>query len=257
VGALVAPVIITLIAVYFGWRGAFVIVGSIGLLWVIAWFAFTKDDASQLKGTPFPIKKMMQVAVRVLSMKGFWMLAVSAITINSVSYYLADWIPLYLKTTRGFSFAAGNFLSIFVYAGSSCGNILAGLFVRNLANRGVDLVRAKKWVLFTSCALMLSAVAAGLTPSRYLAVVLLALTGIGVAGFLVIYLTLVQDLDPDYVGVSSGLLGGFGNLAYGFLSPYIGLLADLQKTSLTLTLIGVLPWLAFITILWGMGGKQQ
>jgi ACS family hexuronate transporter-like MFS transporter len=257
VGALVAPVIVTLITVYFGWRAAFVTIGVIGLVWVIVWLVFTRNSTSQLKGSPFPFKSMMQVTVRILSMRGFWMLAVSAIIINSVTYYLADWIPLYLKTSRGFSFAAGNILSIFVYAGSACGNIFVGLFVRKLASRGVDLMRAKKWALFVSCVLMLSAVPAGLTPSRYLAVVLLALTGTGVAGFLVIYLTLVQDLDPAHVGVSSGLLGGFGNLAYGFLSPYIGLLADLQKSFLTLALIGLLPWLAFITILWGMGGKRQ
>lgn len=257
VGALGAPVIVTLITVYFGWRAAFMTIGAIGILWVIVWLAFTRNSFAQLKGSPFPFKRMMQVTVRILSMRGFWMLAVSAIIINSISYYLADWIPLYLKTSRGFSFAVGNVLSIFVYAGSSCGNILVGLFVRKLVSRGIDIVRAKKWALFTSCVLMLSAVAAGLTTSRYLAVVLLALTGMGTAGFLVIYLTLVQDLDPAYVGVSAGLLGGFGNLAYGFLSPYIGLLADLQKTFVTLTLIGVLPWLAFITMSWGMGGKRQ
>ena len=46
----------------------------------------------------------------------------------------------------------------------------------------------------------------------------------------------------------SGLLGGLGNLVYGFLSPYVGLLADLHRSSLTLTLIGTLPWLAFVAI---------
>jgi len=104
---------------------------------------------------------------------------------------------------------------------------------------------------------MLSAVAAGLTPSRFLAVGLLALTGVGVAGFLVIYLTLAQDLDPAHVGVTTGLLGGIGNLAYGFLSPYIGLLADLHKNFLTLAIIGVLPWLAFIAILVGSDSLHQ
>jgi MFS family permease len=60
--------------------------------------------------------------------------------------------------------------------------------------------------------------------------------------------TLLQDLDPAYVGVSSGLLGGIGNLAYGYFSPLIGRLADLHETHLTFTLIGLLPWLAFMAI---------
>jgi sugar phosphate permease len=186
--------------------------------------------------------------LRLLGMRSFWLLAVSAIIINSVSYYLADWIPLYLKTSRGFSFAAGNLLSIVVYAGSSGGNILVGLFVRKLVNSGLTVSAAKKWSLFASCVLICTAILAGSTPYRYVAVGCLALTGVGVAGFLVIYLTLLQDLDPAYVGVSSGLLGGIGNLAYGYFSPLIGRLADLHETHLTFTLIGLLPWLAFMAI---------
>jgi sugar phosphate permease len=187
--------------------------------------------------------------VHLLTTRGFWMLTVSAVIINSVNYYLADWIPLYLKTSRGFSFAAGNVLSIVVYAGSSIGNILVGLIVRKLVAVNLTVAAAKKWSLFGSCVLICLAVAAGIASNRYVAVGCLALTAVGVAGFLVIYLTLVQDLDPAYVGLSSGLLGGFGNLTYGYLSPYIGRLADLHETSLTFMLMGLLPWLAFLAIL--------
>ena len=59
-----------------------------------------------------------------------------------------------------------------------------------------------------------------------------------------IYLTLAQDLTPRHVGITSGLLGGLSNLAYGFLSPYVGRLADLHLNSLTLMLMGTLPWVA-------------
>ena len=97
----------------------------------------------------------------------------------------------------------------------------------------------------------------GLTQYRYMAVILLALTGMGVAGFLVIYLTLVQDLERAYVGVSSGLLGGMGNLVYGYVSPYLGLLADRNRSYLILVLAGVLPWFAFLAIFYGTGFKQQ
>lgn len=257
VGALLAPIIVTVLAVYYSWRAAFVATGSIGFFWVVGWLWYTRGSANRLRGTRLPLSGVLRVTGHVLSRPGFWMLAVSAIIINSVNYYLADWIPLYLKTSRGFSFAAGNVLSIVVYAGSSIGNIVVGLFVRKLVGLGLTVWAAKKWSLFLSCVLMSSAVAAGLTPYRYIAVACLALTAIGVAGFLVIYLTLVQDLDPAHVGVSSGLLGGLGNLAYGYFSPYIGRLADLQKTFLTLTLIGCLPWLAFLATFWGFKEKKQ
>jgi ACS family hexuronate transporter-like MFS transporter len=257
VGALVAPVIVTLITIYFSWRAAFVVTGFLGGLWVLAWLWLTRGISDKLKGNSFPLKKAFSVLVRILSMPGFWMLAVSAVIINSVYYYLADWIPLYLKASRGFSFALGNFLSIVVYGGISVGNILVGISVQRMVAHGMSTMSAKRWALFASCVLILSAIPAGLTPYRYVAVFFLALTGMGVAGFLVIYLTLVQDLEPAYVGISSGLLGGLGNLAYGYASPYIGLLADQNKSFLVLVLAGLLPWLAFVAIFYGVGFKQR
>jgi MFS transporter, ACS family, hexuronate transporter len=257
VGALLAPVIVTALTVFFSWRAAFVTTGVIGAIWLAVWVWYTRGDASRLKGAPFPVAEMFHTMLRIMRMRGFWMLTFSAIIINSVNYYLSDWIPLYLKTTRGFSFAVGNLLTMVIYAGTSVGNILSGISVRKFVAAGFSIGHAKKWTLFLSCLFMLSAVGAGATPSRGMVVVFLALTGVGVAGFLVIYLTLVQDLDPAHVGVTSGLLGGLGNLTYALLSPYIGLLADLHKNFLTFTLIGLLPWLAFFAIFLGFSFEKQ
>jgi MFS transporter, ACS family, hexuronate transporter len=250
-GALVAPLIVTWIAIHRSWRAAFVITGAAGGLWIFAWLGVTRKSAGSLKGRPVPFRNIVRVMGRLLLMREFWILAVSSVLVNGVNYYLSDWIPLYLETSRGFSFARGNSLSIVVYAGTFSGNLLIGLLVRVLVGRGSSTMAAKRWALFAACLLMLSAIPAGLTPYRYAAVVLLVLTGIGVGSFLVIYLTLVQDLDPAYVGVSSGMLGGLSNIAYGAVSPYIGFLADRHNTNLILLLIGILPWFAFGAIFLG------
>jgi ACS family hexuronate transporter-like MFS transporter len=255
VGALVAPILVTLITVYFSWRAAFVATGALGGLWVIVWMFYTRGSSAKLKGSPIALHDVWPAVLHILRLRGFWMLALTSMTLNTVNYYLADWVPLYLKTSRGFSFAAGNILSIIVYAGISCGNILAGLFVRSLVTKGLRVSAAKRWAAFISCVLMGSAAGAGLTPSRYVAVLLLALTGMGTGGFLVIYLTLVQDLAPRHIGISTGLLGGMGNLVYGFFSPYVGMLADLHRNGLTLTLIGTLPWLAFFAVVFAIPGE--
>lgn len=250
-GALAAPLIVTWITIRWSWHAAFVITGAVGGLWVFAWLWVTRESAGSLKGKPVAIKEIVQVMGRLVAMREFWILAVSSLIVNSVNYYLSDWIPLYLETSRGFSFTRGNTLSIVVYGGTFSGNLLVGFLVRMLVARGSSTASAKRWALFAACLLMLSAIPAGLTSYRYAAVMFLALTGIGVGAFLVIYLTLVQDLEPAYVGVSSGLLGGMSNIAYGAMSPYIGLIADRHDTHLILLLIGILPWFAFAAIFFG------
>ena len=88
----------------------------------------------------------------------------------------------------------------------------------------------------------------GWVSSRYAALGALIVAAMGVAGFLVIYLTAVQDLDPAHVGITSGMLGGLGNLIYGLISPYIGRLWDLGGTHLMFVLAGTLPWLAYLSV---------
>lgn len=256
-GALIAPLIVTWITIRWSWRAAFVATGAVGGLWVLAWFWATKGTGDSLKGKQVAFKDIVQVMGRLMAMREFWILALSSLVVNSVNYYLSDWVPLYLETSRGFSFARGNALSIVVYGGTFSGNLLIGLFVRMLVVRGNSTVAAKRWALFAACLLMSFAVLAGLTPNRYAAVLFLGFTGIGVGSFLVIYLTLVQDLEPAYVGVSAGLLGGLSNMGYGAVSRYIGLLADQHRTSLILLLIGILPWFAFAAIFFGPRFHRQ
>jgi MFS-type transporter involved in bile tolerance (Atg22 family) len=120
--------------------------------------------------------------------------------------------------------------------------------VRAAIRRGVSTSRARTLALFFSCVLMSCAAPAGFIRYRTIAVGCIVLAAVGVAGFLVIYLTLVQEVEPLHVGATAGMLGGIGNLAYGLVSPYIGRLADLRETRLTFLLAGVLPWLVYLTI---------
>ena len=43
VGALVAPGLILGISAMFGWRMAFVLIGSLGAIWICAWILVTRD----------------------------------------------------------------------------------------------------------------------------------------------------------------------------------------------------------------------
>jgi ACS family hexuronate transporter-like MFS transporter len=241
-GAILAPLIVTGLTLNYGWRASFVFTGMLGGLWILAWFWIARP----LRGEMAPSSAgtaMLALARR----KEFWLLAVSAIIINSVSYYLADWIPLYLKTERGFSFAGGNLISLFVYAGLDVGNLSIGWLA------GKTGIRKS---LLLCCVLMSSAAGVGLVPNSYVAVGMMLLTALGVAGFLVIYLTLVQNLDSLRVGMAAGMLGGLGNLAYGVVSPYIGKLADAELSSLSFVCIGVLPWLA-LSAIWSVAPRKE
>jgi ACS family hexuronate transporter-like MFS transporter len=247
VGAMLAPVIVTVLANRYGWRSPFLFTGALGFLWILLWTISMRGRSTRMAGEPVAVRDVPQIMAAIAMRREFWLLVASAVIINGVSYFLADWIPLYLKTERGFSFAMGNVLSVLVYAGLDAGNLLAGYFVRRVVGSGMALGRARSAALLLSCMCMSCSAIAGFT-SRYVALVCIVLTAIGVAGFLVIYLTAVQDVDPAHVGTTAGMLGGLGNLVYGLLSPHIGRLSDLHQTALTFVLVGLLPWIAYVSI---------
>ncbi len=247
-GAMLAPLVVAVSVPKWGWRSPFVFTGALGVVWIFLWAIFTRNRKSDLGPTQSGISKTLQIFASIACKRRFWLLATSAIVINSVSYFLADWIPLYLKTERGFSFQTGNMLSVLVYAGLDAGNLATGAGLRMAIRRGLSPETSKIAALFLCCLFMSCAAPAGFVRFRYIALIFIVLAALGVAGFLVIYLTLVQDLDPLHVGAASGMLGGFGNLCYGFLSPYIGRLSDFHETRITFLLVGLLPWLAFLTI---------
>jgi len=244
-GAILAPVVVTILVARSGWRSPFILTGALGAAWIVAW-AFTIRGLFVTRDEQrTPLLASAAVMVQILLRREFWLLTASAVIVNGVSYFLADWIPLYLKTDRSFGFVEGNVLSILVYAGLDTGNILGGYVVHKALKRGFGIERARLWVLISSCLLMTCAVPAGLVPWRYLSLTCITLAAVGVAGFLVTYLTTLQDVDPSHVGTVAGMLGGLGNLVYGILAPYIGRLSDLHRTDLIFILVGLLPWLAY------------
>jgi len=247
-GAILAPVVVTILTLRYGWRSAFYVTGALGFFWIVLWFLITRGRSAAMAGAPVDLHSVPSILGRIAMRRDFWLLAAVAVIVNSVSYFLADWIPLYLKTERGFGFGTGNALSMLIYGGLDAGNLLTGLYVRARVSKGVAIGPARNQALLLSCLLMSTAIIAGMAPSAYVALGCLVLTAAGVAGFLVIYLTLVQDVDPAHVGATAGMLGGIGNIAYGLVSPYIGHLADLNQSAIMFVLIGTLPWLAFLSI---------
>lgn len=250
-GSILAPIIVTVLALRYGWRSPFLVLGILGFVWIAAWLALTSGRSAALSGPRGSVGQTGRALAEVLRSRGFWLLSFTAILVNGVSYFLTDWIPLYLKTERGFSFAAGNTLSILIYAGMDAGNIAVGFFVRKLVAAGWPLSTARSASFVASSLCMSFAVLAGVTSHRYLAIACLAVTAIGVTSFVVLYMNVIQEMDPEHVGLTSGLLGGLGNLTYGFASPYIGRLSDTHHTVVTFLLVGLLPWIACLAIIAG------
>ena len=127
VGALAAPLTIPLIAKYCGWEMAFIIIGALGFVWMIFWFALYEkpekskrvdkaeldyihqDDGavsqSQAAGRPGNEPKISYA--KAFSLPQTWALVLGRFLTDGVWWFFLFWTPGYLSDQFGYKSSDG------------------------------------------------------------------------------------------------------------------------------------------------------
>jgi len=231
-GATVAVPLVAFLGVGLGWRAAFVITGSLGLLWVIPWmwlFRFSRDShpvtdqahditaghtgarAAYPEGeTEGQRWKLM------LADPNTWRFTLARLLTDPVWYFFLFWFPKYLIGEHSLSLIRVGELAWVVYLAAGAGTILGGWASGLLIKRGIPIVAARRRILLiAACIVPLSPLIA------YAPAVILVL---GVASFVVLAQlawqvtlgTLIIDVYPQrFVATVFGIIatgGGLGGL---------------------------------------------
>jgi ACS family hexuronate transporter-like MFS transporter len=226
-GAILTPLFVPALATLLGWRSAFLLVGAVGVLWVVAWM-FAARGAAELGG-PGSVGAASVVAAPVarvpwavlLRDRRTWAIAGAKALSDQVWWFLLFWGPDLLQRLYHLDIAATAVPVAVIYGCAACGAILGGLGARFLLRRGIELIRARKLALL-GCALLATPVV--LFPQlhrEWSAVFLLGLTLAAHQGFSVNLFALIADVVPGErlatvtgVGAFAGNLGGMGILSF-------------------------------------------
>jgi ACS family hexuronate transporter-like MFS transporter len=221
-GAVIAPPLTAVLATNFGWRGAFLTTGAMGLLWLVAWlaafrFAPGADAASTRRTASRP------PIAQLLGDRGIrWVLA-ARFLFDPVFYFYMFWIPQYLSRERGFSLQQiGAYYWVpFLVLGLS--TIAAGRLSDSFVRRGWPARRARR-VLMTAAALMTPVSwLASLAPSAEWAIALMSCLMLAHGLWISNFLAALSDAFPSSViatvtgltGTAGGIGGMLSNLAVG------------------------------------------
>ncbi len=252
IGAVLAPPLIVAASQSVGWRGAFVLTGAIGALWVAAWFLlFRKPEESRfanalereliLTGRDAGGKEKPWPVAALAARREVWGFVLTRFLLDPVFYFYMFWIPQYLSRERGASLEEIGRLSWIPFLTLGISSLLGGGVSDRLVSRGWNPPRARKAVMAGAAFLTPVSILALRAPDSFWAVTLLGVLMFAHGFWMTNYMTLIGDLFPaSSVATVVGLSGTAGGIG-GFLSSLaIGRIVEAASFAPVFLVCGVL-----------------
>ena len=252
-GAIVAPPLIVLIVLRWGWRAAFVTVGVAGLMWVFLWaFVYRTPREVEAEVAAPPTLPWILFCQRFV-----WSFTLAKIFLDPVWYFYVFWFPEYLKRARHLDLTSIGKFAWIPYLVAGLGNVIAGWFSGFLLRRGVSVTVARKSTVTVFILLMASAIPAVLVPETSVSIGLVSLAMMGYTGVSANMLAFPADVYPKNVVASiwglASMGSGFGGMVFVLLT---GWLVDRYSFAPVFVVFGTIPMIALL-IIWFVSGPLQ
>jgi len=219
VGALVAPGLILGISAIFGWRLAFVLIGSLGAIWICGWLLMTRDRSmNPIWREPTPhgsdgLAGQRRIFQSILKSSRFLPVLAVAVLVNPCLYFSVNWLPTYFAQQRGLSPGREmGWILTAIYLGLDIGNLVCGAAILALTRWGRSVQLARRIVFLMATASVMCCAAVPILPITG-AVIALAVVNFGLGIWVAIYLTMAQEVSSTHISTAIGVLSGCGSLA--------------------------------------------
>ena len=238
IGATFAPPLIAWLALSYGWRGAFVVTGVLGLLWVIPWLWLYRpphehprltDAERALVPPPAPTSTNggaeWTLWRTLLTQRDTWLLLGTRVLTDPVWYFYLFWFPKYLTDTRGLSLIEVGRVAWVVYLAADLGALGGGWLSGRLIDRGYAPVAARKLVLRIAATTILVGPMVAWAPSIPLALLCAAVVACSQLAWQVTIGALIVDrYPPASVATAFGIVAagsGFGGMVSTGIVGYL------------------------------------
>ena len=257
-GAVIAFPMVTWLALSYGWRSTFVVVGAVGFLWVVAWLVVCKRAAPKFVeatstnqpngGTPAPLAEKPFGLKELLCYRRTWGCILVRVFTDPIIYFISFWVPKYLTANHGYTLSDIGLFAWIPFAALSAGQISGGALVNWLVGRGYGLDPIRKHLMLGASLLVLvsgALVALTTSPSLALAGVAFLALGHGLFGNLAVPAEVFPSHSVAFVTGLGGTLGG----VVGIISQFcIAWAAGHQGYPYIFAVFSVFPLLAFFSV---------
>ncbi|TCW83846.1 MFS transporter [Burkholderia sp. SRS-46] len=235
-GAALAGPIVGLMALHWGWRIPFIVIGVVGLLWVVMWSIFSTDRPEHNRwargavssSTPEQADHGESASLPKMSLAHYlksptiWATSLAYFGYAYILYFFLSWFPSYLMMERHLSLSSMSVVNVIPwllgFAGIALGGLTSDLIFRWTGNA----LKSRKIVIVGGLLVAAVCVAfAGRANSVGAAVALMGTTVFFMNLTLSVYWAIILDtVEPARMGGVGGFMHLLANTA-GILAPII------------------------------------
>jgi ACS family hexuronate transporter-like MFS transporter len=240
IGAAVAPgLVLWLYHGLGGWRPAFILTGTLGIFWLLAWRWLYRPPEEHPRISPAELSLILSDRehtnaaeagrprarwIDLLKLPQTWGTIASRALTDPIWFFITDWFAIFL-VAKGFKLEDSLIAFWIPFIGSDLGNFAGGGVSSWLVSRGWPVGRARKAVVVPGAIGMASLMLALWASNLYMIAGLFGLSTFSYAAFSTMANTFPADLFPsESVASVSGMSGtgaGIGTILSTFLIGYI------------------------------------
>ena len=259
IGAIIAPLTVPFIALYYGWQWAFIITGALGFIWLAFWLKTYRKPEEHPKLSQQELAYIQSDAeekeakipwLKLLPYRQTWAFALGKFLTDPVWWFYLYWLPKYLNTTHGLTLDKIGLPLVAIYIFSDLGSIAGGWLSTYLIRRGWSINAARKFTMLI-CALAVTPIFfASLTTNLWMAVALISLATAAHQGWSANLFTLVSDLFPKQaVGSVVGIGGMAGAVGGMVVATAIGYILSVTGSYLSVFIIASVAYLLALLVI--------
>lgn len=150
----IAPAIIPLVTMRFGWRAAFLCTGLMGIGWLVLWLLFPYNRLRRnLSTTQINLQRVVPVVSGMALYKilfrnrGLYAFSIAKGLTDPVWWFYLFYLPMFLNDNYGLSLSQAYWPIVIVYAVSSVGSFLGGGLSGLRMKRGHTVNSGRKFAL--------------------------------------------------------------------------------------------------------------
>ncbi len=234
VGAIITPLLVPVLVLYFGWRAAFFITGIFGVVWLLAWWFIYRHPSEHPRVSKEELAWISQDPVdpvepigwsKLLTVRETWAYALGKFLIDPIWWFFLFWLPGYLFERYDMDLKTFGLPLAAIYLISDFGSIAGGWMSSRLIKAGRSVNFARKSTMLLAALCVLPIWFAQSIDSVWGAVLIIGLATAAHQAFSANLYTIPSDMFPrgavgSVVGIG-GTVGALGGMGMALFTGYI------------------------------------